>query len=178
MSKILYFNEISKIILEKLPKNANNCVITDSGMDSYDTIYSTKGGEIFVFNQKTKEKRLLEELDENTLYEIFVYLDANKQILAIRENLVELSLDDTSWVKEPMEIKNGDEVIGMVGVARMEKIDDKELLSVVYISPDGTFSNLTMFGNDNADEIELAMSDLRKISEFLHNLSYSIKETI
>lgn len=178
MSKEVYFNGINSIILEKLPKNANNCVITDSGLDSYDTIYSTKSGEIFLFSQKTKEKKLLDELDENTLYEIICYLDANEKILAIRENLVEISLDDTSWAKEPVEIKNGDEVIGMIGVARMEKVGDKELLSVVYISPDGTFSNLTMFGSDDVDEVELAMSDLRKISEFLHNLSYNIKETI
>ena len=174
MSKEVYFNGISSIILEKLPKNANNCVITDIGVDSYDTIYSTKSGEIYVFSQKTKEKRLLNELDENTLYEIFVYLDANKQILAIRENLIELSLEDTSWVKEPMEIKNGDEVIGMVGVARIEKMDDKELLSVVYISPDGTFSNLTMFGNDNADEVELAKNDLLAIGAFLSTQAFNL----
>lgn len=174
MSKELYFNSIESLILEKLPKNANNCVITDTGLDSYDTIYSTKGGEICVFNQKTKEKILLEQLDENTLYEIFVYLDANKQILEIRNMMVEMSVEDTNWEKEPVEIKNGDEVIGMIGVAVMEKIEDKKLLSVVFISPDGTFSNLTMFGDDNADEVELAKNDLLTLGAFLSTQAFNL----
>lgn len=162
------------VILEKIPKNADNCVITDSGLDYYDTIYTTKSGEICVFSQKTKEKISLDKLDENTLYDIFIYLDANKQILANRKTLVEMSVDDNTWEIEPMEVKNGDEVIGMIGVAVMEKIEDKKLLSVVFISPDGTFSNLTMFGNDNPDEVELAKNDLLTIGAFLSTQAFNL----
>lgn len=162
------------VILEKIPKNADNCVITDCWVDCYDTIYTTKSGEICVFSQKTKEKISLDKLNENTLYEIFIYLDANKQILASRNTIVELSATENTWEIEPIEVKNGDEVIGMIGVAVMEEVEDKKLLSVVFISPDGTFSNLTMFGNDNAEEVELARNDLLIIGKFLvselHNL--------
>lgn len=175
-NKLTLLNAISGVFNE-MKKNGNNRIILDYSVDIYDTLYLEETGELFVFSQKETKKLPISELGEDELHDIYSFLDANKHTARTRETLIELEdVTEKSWYKEPEEIKNGDEVVGMVGIAVEETIEeDKALLAVIFISPDGTYSTLTMFGSDSEEEKELAKSDLRVIGEYLHNLSYKIE---
>lgn len=163
-------------VFSGIRKNIKGLCILDYKVADFDTLYITEFDEVFVFSQKTTKLAPVLDLTEAQLYDIYAFLDANKHTAKSRESLLEL--DDVSnrrWYREPEEILNGEDTIGMVGIAYEEVLtDDLALLSVIFISPDGTYSTLTMFGSDGEEDIEVAKEDLRIIGEFLQNLSNKI----
>lgn len=175
--KLTLLNEIAGVF-NQFEKNGNNRCILDYSVDVYDTLYLEETGEPFVFSQKETKKLPISELTESELYDIYAFLDANKHTARTRETLIELEdVADKSWYKEPEEIRNGDDVVGMIGIAVEETIDEnKALLSVIFISPDGTYSTLTMFGSDSEEERKLAFQDLRAIAQWIDRMCFELCE--
>lgn len=170
MGKLTVLNEI-RLKAEKIQRNGNDSIIIDIVVGLYDTFYMEKSGECFVFNQKTAEKTPITELNTDTLYDLYGWLEGNWRTATSRDHLIELSVTDKIWAKEPEEIRGvDDEVIGLLGVAVEETIEGEELRAVVFISPDGSFATLTMFGSGDGQEKALAKTDLRTIAERLQNI--------
>lgn len=156
------------LALQKIIKNKNDECIIAYSVDIYDTIYLANTGEGFLFSQVTKEREPLAEVDEDELFDIFAFLDGAKHYVKSREKLVELAdVDESNWYREPVEIKNREDTIGMVGVAVQDDIAGEKLLSVIFISPDNTYSTLTVFGENSAGERDTASMDLLLVGEYL-----------
>lgn len=142
---------------------------TDKYVDVDGTITQTIDG--------TKQVRKLDELTEEELYELYVFLDANKftKQIEIKRVLIEPA-DGKMWRIEPQEIKGDDDaIIGYMGVAVEEVHEHTTILSALFISTDGTWSTLTCWSEGNEDELETAKVDLNKIGDRLKELSETIK---
>jgi len=158
-------------IMKNQPQTIRGEVIVDTldTLPEFDTLYRDKRGELFVFSQNDQRKKPLTDLTEDEVYSLYVFADANKHTFNYRDTLIVMqSVDDMTWIEEPQEIRQGDETIGMIGIAVVEKLEDKELRSVVLISPDGTYCNLTMYGSDDSEEIKTAYSDLEAVKRSIN----------
>ena len=152
-------------VAELIPKNENDrTIIKYNRIPGFDTLLFDERGEGFLFSQSSKKMQPIISFSEEQLYDMFELLDAGKHHLTSRATLIERNLDEKIWYIKPKEIKSGEETIGMIGVSIEEIVNDKELKSVVFISPDGSFSTLTMF-DDFDNSKELAKDDLQKIGE-------------
>lgn len=165
-------------IMKEQPQTMMGEVVVDT-MDTlspvFDTLFRDSRGELFVFSQKTQKKLPITELGENELYTLYVFVDANKHTFKFRDTLlVVTSVDDMNWHIEPKEIRQGDETVGMIGIAVVEKMEEKELRSVVLISPDGTYCNLTMYGSDSKEEVKTAYKDLMAIGDSIKEIMFKL----
>lgn len=141
------------------------------------TLYLAENGDCFVYCNGKEEKKKLEDLTGDELHEIYVFLDANRHFIETRENLVEHEeADDKDWVVEPEDIKGADgELIGRIGIAVEEVVDGNRLLSAIFISVDGTWATLTMWGEGNEEECKVARVDIAKITFGIDKLMNLIK---
>jgi len=162
-----------RTLLEQTPKNIHDERIFDIGvLPPYNTLYQSTDGEIRMVDTVGEESYPIVGLEEGDLYNIYIFLDANWRTLQSKDTLIELpDVGELEWVEKPVEIKSGEDTIGVVGVYVAETIDDKELRGVRFISPDGTYTTLTMFGNDSKEETDIAKNDLERIAEVLMRLS-------
>lgn len=124
-----------------------------------------KNGEYFVSFGGTARK--LESLKFDEIYEIHAYIVDNVQLLHEYTETVDL---ENNWIIEPEEISVDGETIGAIGVTKVEEIEGERMMSVLYLSSDGSFSTLTMFGEGSQSELELALQDLEKTREVLSSI--------
>ena len=155
--------------------NAKGEMITECNeLEEFDT-FAYIEGKLMMGSTESTALKLIKTMRYEDVFDIYLWLETNHRILTSRDSFVELDIEKMNWVVEPGEIKGGeDETIGMIGVARVEKTEDKELCSVVFISPDGTFANLTMFGSDSLDERRLGYQDLDTIANYLLKNSHDL----
>jgi len=167
-----YFEDLEnldQIVKRYFLKNSSGEIILPTGLQMFDTLYVDNIGHWWVVSQSTKERKKLESVSLSELYAILCYLDANKHTVACREKLIEFdAVEQKRWLLEPEEIKNGEDVVGMVGVEIVEALEEGEQLrSIIFISPDGTYSTLTMFGSGDFGEGIAAGEDLLCIANYL-----------
>lgn len=136
-------------------------------------VYSDEVLKIF-----NKDFENFSELSDEVQYNIYSFIQDNHTILytLIKENLVEIGgVDDMDWAIAPqlfyapsMEEGKEDIVIGSMAVAR-EVLEEGELRSVIFISPDGTWTTLTCYKDGYEVEKKVAQGDLGVIAEGIKN---------
>lgn len=124
---------------------------------------------IKLVNPETTESKNLFEMDDEYLWEVHSFLEANKHTLECQESIIEhQSPEEKKWHIEPQEVKNRDEVIGLIGTEIVETVEEGDsLLGVVFISPDGTYSTLTMYGSKVDLDKKVAHDDLISLAKHL-----------
>lgn len=113
----------------------------------------------------------LHELKEAELYDIFRFLDVHRKagLPKSREFIVEAEVwEQMDWVEPPQKIMGAGEVlIGLIGTRYYEKKDIGSTLAVVFISPDNSWTTLTMYQEGDEQSEKTAESDMLKISDIL-----------
>ena len=171
--KMKYINGIMEL-LGSFKENKRGEFITDIPIGTLPcTMYVNSDGAFMFMKEEGEEQKKypLTELDEEKLFDIYVHLDANKYTLTSREAVIEHEeVTEKQWLKEPIDIKGEDgEVIGLIGVAVEETVGEDRLCRVIFISPDKTWSTLTMFNDHDPDAVEVAKRDLISIADTLIN---------
>jgi hypothetical protein len=120
-----------------------------------------------------------DELSDEVQSAIYCYLYDNRFTLRDlgQECLVEVdSADDLNWVVAPSNIfGNAPEegqppiIIGSVGVAREIRVGEEELRTVVFVSPDGTWTTLTCYTGNDEVETQTAKNDMQAIGQEIIN---------
>lgn len=155
----------------------------DSGFFSYnvggfDCLDCKAGGEICFKNTETKEAKPVESGSEDEQLNLLYWLMDNEKILVPTTSSEAKNPLTMEWAIEPEEIKMGEDVIGLIGVSVEETTEHGILHGVIFLSPDGSLSTLTMFGSGSNEEVETAKDDLeiiggailhfkRKLNKFL-----------
>lgn len=119
---------------------------------------------VVTFGEAGKKTLKWDELSDGTIWEIYDFLMVSvKMKPETADSFVALgSAEDKAWYKEPIDVMDveGKEVLGKVGVA---VADDNGQLAVLFISPDGSWSTLTMYREDVDVDVDFAKSDLNDI---------------
>jgi len=151
-------------ILKSKAENGNGNVILNTGLEAYNRIMMNRQGLITLHNTKDRSKIGLREVTDYLSYSIYCTLDANSRLSVTEQQLYDDTPELKKWAREPYEVRSGDEVIGMIGIAIEETSGENELRSVIFISPDGTYATLTMYSEESKDEKSLAGKDLSTLA--------------
>ena len=170
MNTALYRAEVLYLVNRLLP-NPEGAII----METNECKMGLGKDEVIIFSPEGKTVLKWEDLSDEMLYAIYCFIDVSlKMPPKVADSFIELGLaDEKTWYLDPVEVLDKlAEPIGRIGIAVDEVNEHGTQLSVISISPEGSWSTLTMYTKENTEgSKELAKSDLVQIAESIIQIS-------
>lgn len=174
------FELLDEIKLQYYGNDHTNDIIIHVDFVGFDTVVFENNGDHYLIDSRDGTKAGFGEFSEDVQYDYYKYLYDNRRTLKFRTNLIEHEKpEEKEWHLDPDEITlatEENEVVGMLGVEVMEALEEKKILAPIFLSPDGTYATLTMWGSDSEEEKAQALADLEIIKNGITELIKRIRD--